>query len=409
MSIEKLVVHINLGGKPLEVGELVLAKRKLYFKYFTDFLESNLNISPLKLPFNDSIQSADPILFEGLFGVFFDSLPDSWGRLLLDRRVAAQGINPGLLSPLDRLSAIGRTGMGALEYSPSSNNNQNEDKIFGLDGLFEESQQIISGNDSDVLDELYILGGSSGGARPKILIGVDINTHQITYGSRDLPFNYEHWIIKFPSSIDLPDMVNIEFAYYQMAIHAGIAMSTCELFQGESGNHYFGTKRFDRIGKNRLHMHSASGIMHDDHRYSQLDYGHIMDCAFHLEKSVQAHEKVFRLAAFNVYSHNRDDHSKNFAFLMDQKGQWRFSPAYDLTFSSSAYGMHSTMIAGESKNPGEEQLLKLAKTFGLKNPERIIEEVKEAISQWDKFAKEAGVTKASSSIISKTIRQLIRN
>lgn len=409
MRIEKLVVEINLGGKPLEVGELVLAKRQLYFKYFTDFLETNLNISPLKLPFNDSIQSADPRLFEGLFGVFSDSLPDSWGRLLLERKLAAMGINPGLLSPLDRLSAIGGAGMGALEYYPSNNNDPDEDQILGLDGLFEESQQVLSGNESDVLDELFKLGGSSGGARPKILIGVDINTHQIIHGSKDLPSDYEHWIIKFPSSVDLPDIANIEFAYYRMAIHAGIAMSSCELFQGESGNHYFGTKRFDRIGNNRLHLHSASGIMHDDHRYSQLDYGHIMDCAFQLEKSVQAHEKVFRLAAFNVYSHNRDDHSKNFAFLMDQKGQWRFSPAYDLTFSSSSYGMHSTMIAGESQNPGKGQLLKLAETFGLKNPVRIIEEVKETISQWEKFAKEAGVTKASSTIISKTIRQLIRN
>jgi len=124
-----------------------------------------------------------------------------------------------------------------------------------------------------------------------------------------------------------------------------------------------------------------------------MDYGHLMDCAFRLEKHVKAYEKVFRLAAFNVYSHNLDDHSKNFSFLMNAKGEWRFTPAYDLTFSYSGYGFHSTMIAGESKNPGRKELMKLATHFGLKNAVAIIEEVQEAMSQWGAIAREYGITR----------------
>ena len=141
-----------------------------------------------------------------------------------------------------------------------------------------------------------------------------------------------------------------------------------------------------------MHTHTASGLMHDNFRMSTMDYGHLMDCAFRLERHVKSYEKVFRLAAFNVYSHNRDDHSKNFSFLMNEKGEWQFAPAYDLTFSNSAYGFDSTMIAGESQNPGRKQLMKLADHFGIKNAGIIIEEVQDAINQWPAIGKEHGVS-----------------
>ena len=146
-----------------------------------------------------------------------------------------------------------------------------------------------------------------------------------------------------------------------MAVTAGIEMSECKLFKGKSGQHYFGTKRFDRINNRRIHVHTASGLMHDNFRASTMDYGHLMDYAFLLEKHVKAYEKVFRLAAFNVFAHNLDDHSKNFSFLMNNKGEWQFAPAYDLTYSYSSYGFHSTMVAGESQNPGAKHLMKLEK------------------------------------------------
>ena len=327
-----------------------------------------------------------------MFGVFNDSLPDGWGRLLLDRSLSAKGIDITRITPLDRLAYVGSRGMGALVYKPGIEPEKTADLVPELDILANEMNHILQGTSSEIIEELFILGGSSGGARPKIFAAYNPYTDDLIHGVGNIPEGYEEWIIKFPSSSDNREIANIEFAYHRMALLAGIEMSECRLFKGKSGQVYFGTKRFDRVAGKRLHTHTASGLMHDNFRMSTMDYGHLMDCAFRLEKHVKAYEKVFRLAAFNVYSHNRDDHSKNFSFLMNEQGEWQFAPAYDLTFSYSGYGFHSTMIAGESKNPGRKELMKLATHFGLKNAGPIIEEVQETISQWGAIASEYGIT-----------------
>ena len=392
-GINKLFVSLLLEGNSLEVGELVLSDQKIYFRYNTDFLKTGLNLSPIKLPFSGDIISADKQPFDGLFGVFDDSLPDGWGRLLLDRSLSAKGIDITRITPLDRLAYVGSRGMGALVYRPEIKPEKTAELVPELDILAAEMSHILQGNSSEIIEELFILGGSSGGARPKIFVAYNPLTDDLIHGVENIPEGYDEWIIKFPSSSDNREIANIEFAYHKMALLAGIEMSECRLFKGKSGQVYFGTKRFDRAAGKRLHTHTASGLMHDNFRMSTMDYGHLMDCAFRLEKHVKAYEKVFRLAAFNVYSHNRDDHSKNFSFLMNAKGEWQFAPAYDLTFSYSGYGFHSTMIAGESKNPGRKELMKLATHFGLKNADSIIGEVPEAISQWDAIASEYGITK----------------
>lgn len=320
-------------------------------------------------------------------------MPDGWGRLLLDRSLASKGIDISGITPLDRLAFVGSTGMGALIYQPEVEPDKNSGPIPELDLLATEMNQILQGASSDIIEELFILGGSSGGARPKVFVGYNPHSGDLIHGLNNLPDGYEYWIIKFPSSSDNPEIANIEFAYHKMALQASIQMSECRLFKGKSGKVYFGTKRFDREGGKRLHTHTASGLMHDNFRMSTMDYGHLMDCAFRLERHVKAYEKIFRLAAFNVYSHNHDDHSKNFSFLLDEKGEWQFAPAYDLTFSNSAYRFHSTMIAGESQNPGRKELMKLANHFGLKNADVVIEEVQDAITQWPTIARECGVSK----------------
>ncbi len=392
-GINKLYVSLILQGTNFEVGELVLSNQKIYFRYNADYLKTGLNLSPIKLSFTGDIVNADNQPFDGLFGVFNDSLPDGWGRLLLDRSLSAKGIDIARITPLDQLAYVGLRGMGALVYSPEIKPEKTTDLVPELDILAAEMNHILQGNSSEIIEELFILGGSSGGARPKIFAAYNPLTDDLTHGVDNVPEGYEDWIIKFPSSSDNREIANIEFAYHKMALLAGIEMSECHLFTGKSGQVYFGTKRFDRIAYKRLHTHTASGLMHDNFRMSTMDYGHLMDCAFRLEKHVKAYEKVFRLAAFNVYSHNRDDHSKNFSFLMNEKGEWQFAPAYDLTFSYSGYGFHSTMIAGESKNPGRKELMKLATHFGLKNAGSIIEEVQEAISHWREIASEYGITR----------------
>ena len=192
-----------------------------------------------------------------------------------------------------------------------------------------------------------------------------------------------------------------------MAKDAGIEMSESKLFKGKSDKVYFGTKRFDRINNQRLHLHSAAGMVHDNFRLSTLDYGHLMDCAFRLEKDVNAHYKILGLAAFNVFANNRDDHSKNFSFLMDAQGNWQFAPAYDLTFSFAGHGMHSTMIAGESLNPSKKHLLMLGTYFKVKEANVIIENVQAVVNQWKKYAELAGVSEESTDKIQKIINDKI--
>jgi len=266
--------------------------------------------------------------------------------------------------------------------------------------------KVLEGTPSDIIEELYNLGSSSGGARPKIFVGYNAETEHLVHGMAELPEGYKHWIIKFPSSTDLPDSAQLEHASHKMALAAGIEMSESKLFQGPFGKSYFGTKRFDRIKNDRLHLHSASGLLNDNFRYSNLDYGNVMDCAFRLENHVAAYSKVLRLAAFNVFSHNMDDHSKNISFLMNANGNWKLAPPYDLTFSNSSHGMHSTMVAGESKSPGRQHLLELADTFGIKNAKVIIDEVQTTIADWDILSKDSGVSNASRKIIGKTLTEI---
>jgi serine/threonine-protein kinase HipA len=408
-DLEKLIVSLDIGKELLPVGELVAQNKKIYFKYYRDFIATGLHISPIKMPLSDEILVPDVQVFDGLFGVFNDSLPDGWGRLLIDRALASRKINLEHITPLHRLSLVGEGGMGALTYHPSDDQITEQFEDIRLDLIADETKKVLSGEGTAYIEELIKLAGSSGGARPKVFVGYDTGNNQLVPYRKVLAPNCEHWIIKFPSSSDPEDIAQIEYAYYKMAIDAGIEMSDCLLFKGKSGNAYFGTKRFDRVGNQRLHLHSAAGLMHDNFRLSTMDYGHLMDAAFQLEKHVDAYRKILRIAAFNIYAHNRDDHSKNFSFLMDAKGTWKLAPAYDLTFSFSSHGYHSTTVAGEGRSPGKPHLLELASIFGVKGLEEIIGQVKEVLSRWRQYAKECGLGKHSTDWIGEVIEKQLKN
>jgi serine/threonine-protein kinase HipA len=402
--IQKVTVSIDFGDKELQVGELIKEGRGIYFKYYTEFIKTELELSPFHLPLNDSIYTAPAQPFEGLFGVFSDSLPDGWGCLLLDRTLTAKGILLQDITPLQRLSYVGLKGMGALIYRPQIETTAQETLQVELDAIAKEMRVVLQGASSLAIDELYEMGGSSGGARPKILVGYHPGTEHLIHGIVPLPEGYEHWLIKFPSSNDRTDSAPIEYAYHKMALAAGIAMNPCKLFATESGKVFFGTKRFDRTEHGRLHLHSAAGMLNDNFRYSTMDYGYLMDATFRLEQDVAGHEKILRIAAFNVFVHNRDDHSKNISYLMNSAGNWQLAPAYDLTYSNSSHGMHSTTIAREGTHPGKSHLLELANEFRMKNGAIIIEQVVDAVSQWKSYAKDAGVTTESMSLIEKKMR-----
>jgi len=397
-KIKKIKAFLNLETK-IEIGDMIENEGKIYFKYNADFVANGLEISPFKMKLSNEILVPKEQHFDGLFGVFSDSIPDGWGKLLLDRKLLSLGVNLNDISPLDRLAYLDKNAVGAISYQPEYENDYNNLHQIDLDVISNEIETVLSGTAEDVIEELFQLGGSSGGARPKILVGFNPKTEELLYGKSDLPDGFEHWIIKFPSSNDLKDIALIEFTYNQMAKNAGIEVNEFRLFKSKNGNYFFGSKRFDRIHNQKLHLHSVCGLLHDNFRMSTLDYGHIMDCAFTLEKDFNAYAKVLRLATFNVLAHNRDDHSKNFSFLIDKNGNWKFAPAYDLTFSNSSFGFHSTTVAGESKNPTLEHLRELAKHFGIKNPNPIFEEVKSSISEFNSLGNTIGITKDSMKLI----------
>ena len=377
-----------------KLGTLAIKNQKIYFEYDKAFLKSGLEISPYKLPLKPGVFRCDDDIFKGLWGVFADSLPDGWGKLLVDRHLAKLGINYRSVSPLDRLAIVGKNGMGALCYEPANEVKSEFEEII-LDDLAVSSQNILEGSSDYLLDELLNLSGSSAGARPKVLVQLSDDLKQVMHGKKELQNGFSHWMVKFASIMDSRDIGAIEYAYSLMAKEAGLDMPKTALMEGKKGR-YFAIKRFDRIGGKSVHMHSVAGLVHTDFRYPTLDYDDLLKLTMHLTKSMREVKKVFRLACFNLFSHNRDDHAKNFSFLMDEKGGWRFSPAYDITFSDGPGGEHSTMYLGEGRNPTTEHLTALAKKHSIKQGNTIIAEVQEAILKWKTFAKEAGVSKRGS-------------
>jgi serine/threonine-protein kinase HipA len=396
--VNLLNVRPLLDGENIFVGRLALRNRQIWFEYDGAFADRRLQVSPFTLPLKLTAVSGKESPFEGLPGLFNDSLPDGWGRLLLDRAARAHGIAPQSLTPLDRLSHVGSHGMGALIYEPDYTDIPAVKEALDLDRLRDDMRHVLAGEAEDVIEELYALGGSSSGARPKIVTGFNAKTGAVIHGQQELPQSYEHWLIKFNSPNDPEDIAAIEYAYAQLAKAAGVDMPETRLFAGKKGR-YFGTKRFDRIGNKRLHMHTAAGLLHADHRMPSLDYENLMRACVSLCRDIKQTEKLFRLAAFNVFAHNRDDHSKNFSFLMNRSGAWTVAPAYDLTFSYGPGREHSMLVMGEGKSPGAKHLLQLAEKFQLDKPQLIIDEVRSAVQGWKKVAAEAGVSKQSADII----------
>ena len=311
--------------------------------------------------------------FEGIYGVFADSLPDGWGRLLVDRLMRRNGINPMEMGNLDRLAIVGETGMGALSYRPVIAL-EKSDNSMSLDEIAAECEKVLQTEFSEQLDTLFTLGGSSGGARPKILTKID----------------GDNWIIKFPSSYDSKDIGRQEYDYALCAKKCGIDMEDVRLFDSQRCSGYFGTKRFDRVRRDdggviRRHMVSVSGLLETSHRIPNLDYNLLMRLTFMLTKDIEECMKLYRLMCFNVFAHNRDDHSKNFSFIyLDDEKRWVISPAYDLTYSNSLNGEHATTINGNGADPGINDLLEVAKKAGLdiKAARAAAENIRECVNEY---------------------------
>ena len=354
------------------VGTLALAaNHKVVFQYDDSWLEQGFSISPFSLPLENQVFVPTKDYFDGLFGVFADSLPDHWGRLLLKRLLLAHEQNPDKLTVIDRLAIVGKSGMGALTYYPEQSFSEENDNT-DLDELAFQCQKILHTEYSDKLDELYRLGGTSGGARPKIMTTI----------------NDEDWIIKFSAHVDGENAGKMEYDYSCCARKCGITMSETKLFPSEVCEGYFGIKRFDRIsdisGTKRVHMLTAAALLELDFEQPSLDYHSLMKLTKIITRDNKDDvENMFRRMCFNVFAHNRDDHSKNFTYLYDEsEDSWRLSPAYDLTYSNTYYGEHTTTVDGNGRNPGKKELLAVGTMAGMKKElcMDIITEIKSCIN-----------------------------
>ncbi len=357
------------------VGTLAMTEnRQIAFQYSEDWLQNGFSISPFSLPLSRNVFIPTKTYFNGLYGVFADSLPDSWGNLLVDRYLTSKNINPQKITMLDRLAMLGSNGMGALTYEPAIDFTCFYENL-SLDKINEECGNILASKLTDNIDSLYILGGSSGGTRPKAMIDLE----------------GKNWIVKFSNHIDSKDSGKMEYDYFECAKACGIDVPGTRLFDSKKTTGYFGIERFDRYNGNRIHVVTVSGLLESDFRVPALDYKDLIKLTKIITNGIDTYE-MYRRMCFNVFSHNLDDHTKNFSFLyLYDKKCWRLSPAYDLTYSNTYYGEHTTSVNGKGKNITEKDLLKVGIDNALNKSKclKIIYEVKECVNQMlSKYLKE---------------------
>jgi serine/threonine-protein kinase HipA len=383
------VLYEPAQGQRHKVGRLALKKRQILFEYDPTFLERRLELSPYKLPSGPGVRVGDPAVLDGLMGVFDDSLPDGWGKLLIDRRAAELAMSGLSLTPLDRLALVGARSIGALVYEPEIA--LETPTTVKLSELAKEVETVLEDASGANLERLIAIGGSPQGARPKVLVQLAPDG-AVHFGAREIMPGFTAWLVKFPSKVDDPHGASLEHAYFLMAKAAGLIVPRTQLLGATRRRPgYFAIERFDRRGATRLHSHTLGGLHHLPHGYPGLDYRDLLRVTRELTRDESAVTEMFRRACFNVLAHNRDDHSRNFAFLMDDSGAWSPSPAYDLTFSRGPGGEHTMVVMGEGRAPTETHLLRLAEEAELKNARKHLAKVKSAVASFADFAEEAGV------------------
>jgi serine/threonine-protein kinase HipA len=375
----------------IPVGQLAESRGRVFFEYDPEFLRTPLWLSPFKLPPVPGLHEHTDRAFGPLFGLFDDSLPDGWGLLLMDRAFRRAGRKPHEVGILERLAYLGSETMGALVYEPAMPRQDDLNESFDLGRLAREAVQVLDGDVQSALPLLQRAGGSPGGARPKVLVGVQGD--RLISGHGELPAGFAPWIIKFPARQDDRDAGTIEFAYARMATAAGLVMPETRLFE-VGRERFFGVRRFDRQDNRRVHTHTLGNLIHSNFRVPSCDYADFLKVVRILTKNHQDLRQAFRRMVFNVLTHNRADHVKNVSFCLNEAGDWRLSPAYDLTFAPGPGGEHSMTVQGQGRTPGRSALLAVGRGEGLRDRDMaaMYEEVRAAVEQWPVLADEAGVS-----------------
>ena len=381
------------------------------FEYEPSFVRSDLQISPLFMPAKAgkrySFPTLNPDSFRGLPGVIADALPDKFGNALIDEYMVRQGIKATDITTLQRLLYMGHRAMGALEFEPPLRDASDDAVVAPLQmaHLVEDARRALRGEFKLVAQDIIDVGSSAGGARAKALIGWNSATDEIVSGQFELPPKFEHWLLKFDVGNDgvlrsTAGFGRIEYAHYRMATAAGVEMSPCRLLE-EGGRAHFMTKRFDREGNRKLHVHSLCGLAHLDFNVPYVHgYEQYLRSVLQMNLGARAIEQAWLRCAFNVAAVNCDDHTKNLAFLMDETGKWRLAPAFDVCFAHNP-GLdkwtrkHQMLVNGKAWDITGEDLLELGTAFGVNQPKVLLERVGDVIGRWPEFAKEAGVPLAT--------------
>lgn len=409
-------LKVNLWGK--EIGRLVWdsATRCTYFMFNPKIPNEIPDVAPLISPAGNRnlqlpIYGDERPVYQGLPPFIADSLPDSWGNTLFDRWVKDKKIPRNKVTPLYKLMFIGTKGMGALEYEPSAIELNYRRKVdikslydLSLKILEERGSITLNSNEELTMQALLAVGTSAGGRQMKAIVAINDETGEIRSGQTDGLKNYEYYILKFGDN-KLP-VAEMEIAYYNMAIQAGIEMEKCRLFTVEGINHFL-TKRFDRNNGKKIHMQTLAAINPEARSYEHL----IATCR-ELSLSESSIEQLYRRMVFNVMANNTDDHNKNFSFLLEENGKWRLAPAYDITFIFNTHGTGPNIerrfsIGGKTAEITKEDLLEFARQNDIKNAKAIIKRVAEAIGNFGKYADENGISQPWRSIIQKTLNETL--
>ncbi len=408
-----MVVQVKLWGELMGAVAWDSRRNVAVFEYTEKFVQRGLDTAPLTMPLED-LQRGQRIFsfpelaintYEGLPGLLADALPDAFGNTVLRAWLRSQNRSSESLTPLEKLSYMGNRAMGALEFEPTNSiaAPQEEIEVSRLVALtnkvLQEKERVdfdLSKQEEHTMAQLIQVGASAGGQRAKAIIGYNPETKQVKSGQIQLDSGYQYYLLKFDgvSESNLGDPKGYgrsEMAYHKMALDCGIVMMPCTLFE-ENGRAHFMTQRFDRkVGGGKIHVQTLCAISHFDYNKPGVyDYEDAFEEMRALNLGYDEIEALYRRMLFNVVARNQDDHTKNISFLMDQSGQWKLSPAYDLTWSYNPQGVwtnvHQMSIAGKRADFTKSTLLEVGKRQSIKHPERILEEVVDVVNNWQQYS-----------------------
>lgn len=403
-------MRLNVYYHGQRVGQLSEVSQGVFFQYDVQWIGDGLELSPFELPLAHKVYGPFNRATSGLPGLVYDSLPDAFGMEVLRRRF--EQTNRPKPTPMQLLAYQGSRTMGALTYQPCDGE---PDTMLPVDvsAAADSARLILEHNHEEKLDlALLASGATAGGAQPKILVAATPDFKKIVTGTETIPDDMEPWLIKLSTKADQTNHIGaLEAAYAQMAATAGINVPAFRLIDDEKGGRHFAVRRFDRGTKDpnlRIHIHSYSSLRHFDFRDNQLDYDQLLRTTLRLTSRIDQVEEQFRRMVFNVLTHNRDDHGKNFAFLMDADGQWHLSPAYDLIFCENAYHGNWMLVHGKRSGLTLSDFRHIGETFSLSKAktDAIVEQICTATARWSEFAKQYDLLTGYAGVIDKELAKL---